>query len=197
MNYSAVAFSLASIASLQTTAIRSASRRLRLHTITSFGGESLQSHRSCLDPRHPSPYRSEQLHRLYSRTPLRQVDSMEADATYWNRENSKPTNAHEGEVVQEARILALSDPDDAYNESLYFGPLPEGSRLLAVGASLVDFDKEFIVKQNPNVIFVSHPNARDPLMELLQKFPSVKWVHTRSAGIDAIASEGEFEIFCS
>lgn len=108
---------------------------------------------------------------------------------YWNRETSKPAS-FEGEVVREARIIALSDPQDAYNEPLYKGPLPHGSKLLAVGASVADFDKEDVINQKPNVIFVSHPNSREPLVELLQKFPSVEWVHTRSAGIDFIASDG-------
>jgi len=62
--------------------------------------------------------------------------------------------------------------------------------LLAVGATLADFDKEEIHKEKPNVLFVSHPMARGPLVEILERFPSVEWVHTRSAGIDFIASEG-------
>jgi hypothetical protein len=109
---------------------------------------------------------------------------------YWNRETSKPTT-HEGEIIKEARIIALCDPEDSYNEPLYKGPLPEGAKLLAVGSTLADFDKDEVVSQNPNVMFVSHPNARQPLVELLEKFPSVEWIQSRSAGIDFIASEGE------
>jgi hypothetical protein len=107
---------------------------------------------------------------------------------YWNRETSQRTNSFEGELIREARIIALSDPDDAYNEPLYNGPLPNGSKLLAVGASVADFDKDEIIAQEPNVMFVSHPGSREPLIQLLEKFPSVEWVHTRSAGIDFIAS---------
>lgn len=110
---------------------------------------------------------------------------------YWNRETSKPSAFHEGEIIREARIIALSDPNDVYNEPLYYGPLPDGSKLLAVGSSAEDFDKEEIISQKPNVMFVSHPNSRGPLVELLKKFPSLEWVHTRSAGIDFIASEGK------
>jgi phosphoglycerate dehydrogenase-like enzyme len=113
-------------------------------------------------------------------------------SNYWNRETSHPFSKHEGPITKEARILALSDPGDAYNKPLYDGPLPEGSKLLAIGSTLADFDKESIINQSPNVIFVSHPNARGPLVELLNKFPSVEWVHTRSAGIDFIASEELF-----
>lgn len=111
---------------------------------------------------------------------------------YWNRETSQPTSQHEGAITKEARILALCDPNDAYNKPLYNGPLPDGSKLLAIGSTLADFDNESIIDQNPNVIFVSHPKAREPLVELLDKFPSVEWVHTRSAGIDFISSQNLF-----
>lgn len=109
---------------------------------------------------------------------------------YWNRETSTSTPL-QGEVVRQARIIALSDPNDSYNDPLYNGPLPEGSKLLAIGASADEFDTSEIIAQKPNVIFVSHPDSRGPLVDLLQKFPSVEWVHTRSAGIDFIASEGK------
>ena len=112
--------------------------------------------------------------------------------SYWNRETCQPTSQYEGEITKEARVLALCDPLDPYNKPLYDGPLPEGSKLLAVGSTLADFDNESIINQDPNVIFVSHPNARGPLVELLNKFPSVEWVHTRSAGVDFIASDGLF-----
>jgi len=115
-------------------------------------------------------------------------------AVYWNRETGKPSGAgDDGPIVQEARILALCDPSDSYNEPLYKGPLPKGAKLLKVGASLSDFDDETIIKEDPNVVFVSHPKAREPLVQLLNKFPSVEWVHTRSAGIDFISSEGLFQ----
>jgi len=120
--------------------------------------------------------------------------SSDTTSIYWNRETGKPSGAsHSGPIVQEARILALCDPNDAYNEPLYTGPLPDGAKLLKVGTSLTDFDESSIIEQNPNVIFVSHPNARDPLVQLLDKFPSVEWIHTRSAGLDFIASDGLFQ----
>jgi len=125
---------------------------------------------------------------------------------YWNRETGSSSNAasnavsnaasnaasQDSPIVQEARILALCDPTDAYNEPLYSGPLPKGAKLLKIGTSLSDFDDESISQQHPNVIFVSHPKAREPLVQLLHKFPSVEWVHTRSAGIDFISSPGLF-----
>ncbi|KAL7529321.1 hypothetical protein ACHAWF_002933, partial [Thalassiosira exigua] len=111
-------------------------------------------------------------------------------AVYWNRESSKACDVRDGPVVKEARILALCDPKDPNNEPLYAGPLPEGAELLHVGTSLADFDKPSIAERNPNVIFVSHGGAREGLVQLLERFPSVEWVHSRSAGIDHIASPG-------
>jgi len=93
-------------------------------------------------------------------------------------------------VVKPARILSLSDVTDDANTGVNSGVLPEGASLLAIGATMDDFDVERLRKEEPNVIFVSHPLARGPLVELLQAFPSVEWVHTRSAGIDFIASSG-------
>lgn len=119
--------------------------------------------------------------------------NMTSKPNYWNRETSQPTSQYEGAITKEARILALCDPNDAYNKPLYNGPLPDGSKLLAIGSTLADFDNESIINQNPNVIFVSHPKAREPLVELLDKFPSVEWVHTRSAGIDFISSQNLFD----
>ena len=119
--------------------------------------------------------------------------NMASKPNYWNRETSQPTSQYEGAITKEARILALCDPNDAYNKPLYNDPLPDGSKLLAIGSTLADFDNESIINQNPNVIFVSHPKAREPLVELLDKFPSVEWVHTRSAGIDFISSQNLFD----
>ena len=64
---------------------------------------------------------------------------------------------------------------------------------MKIGSTLADYDESSIIDQNPNVIFVSHPKAREPLVQLLEKFPSVEWVHTRSGGIDFIASDGLFQ----
>jgi phosphoglycerate dehydrogenase-like enzyme len=107
---------------------------------------------------------------------------------YWNREESTKAT-FSGPVVRNARILALADPKDINNEPLYKGPLPDGAELLAVGTTLAQFDVEHLKAAEPNVIFVSYGDARQPLAELLQTFPSVQWVHTRSAGIDFCTSE--------
>ncbi|KAL3826771.1 hypothetical protein ACHAXA_000597 [Cyclostephanos tholiformis] len=106
-------------------------------------------------------------------------------------------------VVREARILALSDPNDPNNEPLYSGTLPSGCTLVGVGSSLGD-----IVRReddgmeeyggdsmttdphlDPNVIFVSHPRPRESLVELLDAYPAVEWIHARSAGVDHIVSD--------
>lgn len=121
------------------------------------------------------------------------MGSSDRDSTiYWNRETGKPSQCR-GPIVKEARILALCDPDDVNNELLYAGPLPQGATLLKVGTSLEDFVEASIVDRHPNVIFVSHPAARVPLAQLLEKFPSVEWIHTRSAGIDFVASDALFQ----
>jgi phosphoglycerate dehydrogenase-like enzyme len=61
--------------------------------------------------------------------------------------------------------------------------------LLAVGTTLEEFDVERLKIAEPNVLFVSHPKAREPLADLLLTFPSIQWVHTRSAGIDFCTSD--------
>ncbi len=102
---------------------------------------------------------------------------------YWNREDSNPSSFL-GPVVRCAKILSLSYPDDPNNEPLHNGDLPEGAELLAIGTSLEQFDVELLKAAQPNVLFVSYPQARQPLVDMLEAFPSIQWVHTRSAGID-------------
>mmetsp|Transcript_30583 Transcript_30583/g.45579 ORF Transcript_30583/g.45579 Transcript_30583/m.45579 type:complete len:214 (-) Transcript_30583:601-1242(-) len=109
--------------------------------------------------------------------------------SYWNRENSIPKD-FSGKIIKQARIICLSDPEDANNNALYKGDdeLPAEAKVLAVGSTIEQFDIEMLKAANPNVIFVSHPNSREPLAKLLELFPSVEWVHARSAGIDFITS---------
>ena len=108
---------------------------------------------------------------------------------FWNRETSRGSE-WSGRVKKEARILSLSDPGDDNNDSLHRGELPEGARFLAIGSTFEDFNVDDLRKEDPNVIFVSHPLAREPLAQLLEAFPSIEWVHSRAAGIDFITSEG-------
>jgi len=112
-------------------------------------------------------------------------------AQYWNREASQEYSYDSSKaIVKPARIVSLSDGKDDANRALHEGKLPEGASLLAVGASLEQFDVEVLRKQQPNVIFVSHPMARVPLAELIEALPTVEWIHARSAGIDFLTSPG-------
>jgi hypothetical protein len=62
-------------------------------------------------------------------------------------------------IVRKAKIISLSDPDDDANSRLHHGALPEGTCLLAIGTKLEEFDIETLQKEEPNVIFVSHPKV--------------------------------------
>lgn len=115
---------------------------------------------------------------------------------YWNREESKHgeasyvLNMSPESVQKEARILCLAADDDAANSPLTDGKLPFGSRLLHVGTQPTDFP-DSLANEGPNVLFVSPscPQARLQLPLLLEKFPSIEWVHVRSAGIDFLESD--------
>jgi hypothetical protein len=63
-------------------------------------------------------------------------------------------------IVREAKIISLSNPDDDANSRLHHGTLPEGTCLLAIGTKLEEFDIEKLQKEQPNVIFVSHPKVQ-------------------------------------
>lgn len=62
-------------------------------------------------------------------------------------------------IVRKAKIISLSNPDDDANSRLHHGTLPEGTSLLAIGTKLKEFDIEKLQKEQPNVIFVSHPKV--------------------------------------
>lgn len=123
---------------------------------------------------------------------------------YWNRENFTRKGRYDylikispESIVREAKILVLSGQDDDANQALY-DTLPFGSKILGTGMTLSDFDqfrKEDCVEK-PNVIFVSPscPKARKHLPLLLAAFPTIEWVHVRSAGIDFVVSDALSEI---
>lgn len=80
---------------------------------------------------------------------------------YWNREDSVPQNFQkDAPIVKEARILSLSDAEDPANAPLHKGEMPKGAKLLAIGAKLEEFDIPNLKPQEPNVLFVSHPQVR-------------------------------------
>ena len=80
---------------------------------------------------------------------------------YWNREESKPQSyPMEKTIVKKAKIVSLSNADDPANAPLHKGRLPEGTELLAIGSTLEDLDMEKLKREQPNVVFVSHPKVR-------------------------------------
>lgn len=119
---------------------------------------------------------------------------------YWNREEYAKKKGEfdylikisPHSIVRQANILSLSDPKDEANKSLETS-LSAGAKVLATGTSLADFDefRSDDCATKPNVIFVSPscPKARKQLPLVLAAFPSIEWVHVRSAGIDFIVSE--------
>ena len=121
-------------------------------------------------------------------------DTSSARYKYWNREESehgKYAVIVEDMVKCEARIISLSDPNDGANVALHQGKLPTGAKLLGVGTKLEDFDNDLLKKEQPNVVFVSPscPMARVQLPILLNEYPSLEWIHARSAGIDFVVSQ--------
>eukprot|EP00978_Attheya_sp_CCMP212_P007555 scaffold17461_cov53-Attheya_sp.AAC.4 len=127
-------------------------------------------------------------------------DSSKNQYKYWNREESKKLEFSKllelspDRKVKEARIISLSAIDDEANKALHEGVLPNGATLLGIGTSLRDFHA--LRDQEPNVLFCSPscPKARMQLPLLLAAFPSIEWVHCRSAGLDFVVSEELSEV---
>ena len=131
------------------------------------------------------------------------ADLVERQKLYWNREQfagqggkylSLIESSPKDVIKQEARILSLCGPQDDGSSALNHGNLPPGASLLAVGSTLQDF-KSFqsassSSTSSPNVLFVSPscPKAAEVLPQVLQAFPSIEWIHCRSAGIDFVES---------
>jgi len=108
---------------------------------------------------------------------------------FWNRELSKGQAFDKlSPVVKEARIISLTDSSDDANNPINTGSLPKGSKVLAIGGSVEELDVNMLREKEANVVFVSHPKAREPLAMLLKEVPSIEWIHARSAGIDFVAS---------
>jgi phosphoglycerate dehydrogenase-like enzyme len=114
---------------------------------------------------------------------------------FWNREEQKEKGKFSylleispESIKRECRILSLAASDEA-DAALHNGSLPMGASLLGIGETLADFDQ--FRDSNPNTLFVSPscPRARVQLPLVLAAFPSIEWVHVRSAGIDFLASD--------
>ena len=121
----------------------------------------------------------------------------ESNKKYWSRENWVRKKKYDyllkfspESMTKAANILSLSDANDVANEAL--NDLPFGAKLLGTGTSIQDFsDIQEQGSAKPNILFVSPscPKARIQLPIILAAFPSIEWVHCRSAGIDFIVSE--------
>jgi len=107
-----------------------------------------------------------------------------------NDDDDGRTDADVVVVKKPAKIISLSDASDPANAALHSGKLPPGAELIAIGSTMADFDVETLQQRGVNTIFVSHPQAREPLAELLNQLGAthIEWVHTRSAGIDFVYS---------
>lgn len=126
------------------------------------------------------------------------ADPVARQYKFWNRESSKPgqysflIEMSPESIQREAKIVSLSDPADPANVSLHQGALPLGASLLGVGTTVETIETSLGPSSSlPNVLFVSPscPRAAAVLPAVLSAYPSIQWVHCRSAGIDFIESE--------
>jgi len=178
----------AASAAATTTAFRSS-------TTTFFIPRATRTASSLLQPQSHHPSSDTIVRRMTTTTSTPTSTTFDGNRNvFWNREESQKSS-FSGPIVQSARILSLANPNDPNNEPLHTGQLPDRATLLAIGTSLEEFDIEQLKKDEPNVLFVSHPKAREPLADLLRTFPSIQWVHTRSAGIDFCTSPALTEYY--
>jgi phosphoglycerate dehydrogenase-like enzyme len=124
------------------------------------------------------------------------ADPAKSQYKFWNREDSTEKGKYSylleispESIQREARILSLSGPGDEANDPLHNGTLPMGAQLLGIGESLAELDQ--FRDANPNILYVSPscPRARVQVPLVLAAFPSIEWVHVRSAGIDFVVSD--------
>ena len=130
------------------------------------------------------------------REPKQWADPARRQYKFWNREDATEKGKYSylieispESIQREARILCLSAIHDEDNKALVEGALPSGSQLLGIGETLADFDA--YRDSEPTTLFVSPscPRARIQLPLVLAAFPSIEWVHVRSAGIDFLVSD--------
>jgi hypothetical protein len=137
------------------------------------------------------------------------ADPISNQYKYWNPHLAKNRGQYSylidmspESIVTEAKIISLSAYDDPANTALHyhnqqredskFPPLPLGATLLCVGTTLEEIQSS-INQQSmaPNVLFVSPscPHAASVLPQVLHAFPSISWIHVRSAGIDFVVTD--------
>ena len=164
-----------------------------LSRLSSLAG--LSSWSSCLNRTCSLNYHSRSISSASTPMLKKAWDTQADQYKFWNREESISGQAQmmldmsPESIQKEARILCLSADDDAANNPL-LDKLPFGSRLLHVGSQSTDFPDK-LVDESPNVLFVSPscPHARLILPLVLAKFPTIEWIHVRSAGIDFLESD--------
>ena len=125
---------------------------------------------------------------------------------YWNPHTTKDRGQRSylldispESIKVEARIISLSAPDDPANATLHDPQnLPPGTTVLSVGTTLEMIQSTISSIAQPNVVFVSPscPYAAKVLPAVLTEYPSIEWVHCRSAGIDFVESD-EFIDVCT
>jgi len=133
------------------------------------------------------------------------ADPVARQYKFWNREADAGKSGRYSYLLEvspesiqkEAKILSLSSPTDAANDKLHSGgnQLPLGASLISVGTTLQELEDDRAKRQKsnvqPNVLYVSPscPRAANMLPLVLAAYPTIEWVHCRSAGIDFIESD--------
>lgn len=128
---------------------------------------------------------------------------------YWNPHSAKDRGQYSylidmspESIVTEAKVVSLSTVDDPANAALHFHgkqreglnlpPLPSGATLLSVGTTLEEIRSSMNQPStSPNVLFVSPscPRTASVLPQVLNAYPSISWIHCRSAGIDFVVTD--------
>jgi phosphoglycerate dehydrogenase-like enzyme len=125
-----------------------------------------------------------------TRQTMASLSSPSSTTRFWNREEfAQRSYKEDSPIVNEARIISLSSPGDPSNAPIHEA-LPDGAKIVAEGSKMSDFDFDHLSSLEPNVIFLSAP-CPDTLAGLIEKFgpTSLKWIHARSAGLDAFMSD--------
>lgn len=136
------------------------------------------------------------------------ADPIAKQYKYWNPHSTKDRGQYSylidmspESIVKEAKVISLSAIDDPANAALHFHgqqsqnarnpSLPSGATLLSVGTTLEEVKSSMNQSTSPNVLFVSPscPHAASVVPQVLEAFPSISWIHCRSAGIDFVMTD--------
>ena len=141
------------------------------------------------------------------------LDPVANQYKYWNPHTTKDRGQRSylldmspESIKNEAKIISLSTFDDPANSTLHNPDnLPNGTSLLAVGTTLEEIQSTISRNSStmsvvqPNVVFVSPscPFAAKVLPQVLSAYPTIQWIHCRSAGIDFVESNELIDICTS